>query len=83
MHKLHPLRFRHGNKVYKGGVDAALVPFGVNVGSAHQLMRIGWEHKQSGKAKLCYQLHHPEAAHVRPDFTRLTIHEYIHTASAL
>lgn len=66
MHNLHPLRFRHGETVYKGGVDAALVPFGVNVGSAHQLMRIGWEHKQSGRAKLSYRLHHPQAAHVRP-----------------
>lgn len=63
MHKLHPLCFRHGEKVYKGGVDAALVPYGVNVGSAHQLMRIGWEHRQSGKAKLCYRQHHPQAAH--------------------
>ena len=82
LHKQYPLHFTHGCTVYKGGVDAALVPFGVHEASAHQVMRIGWEHKQSSRAKLIFQLQHPDRPQVRPKVPELTLHEHKHTASA-
>ena len=50
-----------GCKIYKGGVDAGVVPYGTRRGSAARMLRAAWEHKQGAADKGDYALSHPEA----------------------
>jgi hypothetical protein len=50
------LSLKYQQVIYKGGVDAAVVPYGVGKDSVGLVLRVSWEHKQSGKAKIAYAI---------------------------
>ena len=60
LHNEKTYKLQHGNVLYKGGVDAGVVPFGTGQASALQLLRTLFEHKQSAAAKQAYRDSHPE-----------------------
>jgi hypothetical protein len=60
LHKHILLEFTFSGKKYKGGVDAAIVPYAIRGFSAGHTMRGAFEHKQSDKAKDEYLTAHPE-----------------------
>lgn len=69
MHTLSLLAFTHRGTRYRGGVDCALVPWGVLNPSTYHLIRVAWEHRPSDAAKAAYHAAHPEApTPVRPSF---------------
>ena len=53
-----------GNKRYNGGVDGGVVPYAVLAGSAANLLRIGFVHKQSTADKATFRLNHPDVLQV-------------------
>lgn len=68
VHDLHETmlyRVQIGNKRYSGGVDGGVVPYAVRAGSAANLLRIGFVHKQSTQDKATFQMNNPHVIQVR------------------
>ena len=61
LHTQRSLTIHHQGKTFHGGVDAAVVPYGVATSTSYKVMRIIFEHKQSGKAKQMWRDANPDA----------------------
>ncbi|KAK9824895.1 hypothetical protein WJX74_004024 [Apatococcus lobatus] len=60
LHGEKKYQLQHGNVLYKGGVDAGVVPYTKGQASALQLLRTLFQHRQSTAAKQAYRDSHPE-----------------------
>ncbi|KAL3147718.1 hypothetical protein ABBQ32_002461 [Trebouxia sp. C0010 RCD-2024] len=60
LHKTPMYHVEIGNNRYSGGVDGGVVPYAVRAGSAAELLRIGFEHKQSTADKATFRMNHPD-----------------------
>ena len=68
VHDLHEATLYHvqiGDKKYSGGIDGGVLPFAVRAASATNMLRIGFEHKQSTEDKATFQIKYPHVAQVR------------------
>ena len=74
VHDLHNTPLYHvqiGNKRYSGGVDGGVVPYAVRAGSAADLLRVGFEHKQSTQDKATFRMNNPHVIQVRTDLVMM------------
>lgn len=74
IHDLHARSLYHvqvGDTTYSGGVDGGVVPYAVNAESAAMMLRVGFEHKQSIKAKAAFQENNPQ-------FKQVNEHSSVH-----
>ena len=65
LHKTPMYHVEMGNNRYSGGVDGGVVPYAVRAGSAAELLRIGFEHKQSTADQATFRINHPDVLQVR------------------